>query len=214
MFLVSPCDDVTERFGDNTASANCPDLQRAQYLVWHRVWSPGGNLLAEPPGLLLPQILSDGSGGVAPAWHVTLVALLLMCRYPAVSRLKAWIMRRPLPGTLATRESVVMPLSLELILPWLETLMPTRRARHASGLAIPGRAVSSAEKGAGNDGGLQSRPLLICSPILIPSALCTIPGEMIPAASGRCTCGLESVTESCWSLAILVHVRPFAHGQR
>lgn len=34
----------------------------------------GGNLLAEPePGPSLPQILSDGSGGVAPAWHVTLL---------------------------------------------------------------------------------------------------------------------------------------------
>lgn len=33
------------------------------------VWE---GLLAEPEPGLLPQISSDGSGGVAPAWHVTL----------------------------------------------------------------------------------------------------------------------------------------------
>lgn len=42
---------------------------------WSLAWLPGGggDLLAEPEPGLLPQISSDGSGGVAPAWHVTLL---------------------------------------------------------------------------------------------------------------------------------------------
>lgn len=55
-----------------TRSQPCFEEQRVCYApgVCPGGW---GDLLAEPEPGLLPQISSDGSGGVAPAWHVTLL---------------------------------------------------------------------------------------------------------------------------------------------
>lgn len=97
----------------------------------------GSNLLAEPePGFqaLLPQILSDGSGGVAPAWHVT---LLLNASLPRSVKAEACMMRRPVPGILEMKgERCCCPSSLGLLLPSQEAMagwLAVREARHASG---------------------------------------------------------------------------------
>lgn len=79
----------------------------------------GSNLLAEPePGFqaLLPQILSDGSGGVAPAWHVT---LLLNASLPRSVKAEACMMRRPVPGILEMKgEGCCCPLKLDAFAPF------------------------------------------------------------------------------------------------
>lgn len=65
--------NITEGLGDNTESAPARRNRWCAVLLESGLGEGATICLPSLSQGLLPQISSDGSGGVAPAWHVTLL---------------------------------------------------------------------------------------------------------------------------------------------